>query len=30
MHFDGVPHRLADVGDRDIGVVHPFGVVMPE
>ena len=30
LHFNGVPYCLADVGDRDIGVVHPFGVVMPE
>ena len=30
MHLNGVPHCLADVGDGDIGGVHPFGVAMPE
>ena len=30
VHLDGVTHGLADVGDGDIGGVHPFGVAMPE
>ena len=30
MHLDGVTHGLTDVGDGDIGGMHPFGVPMAE
>ena len=30
MHLDGVAHGLADIGDGDIGGMHPFGVSMAE
>ena len=30
MHLDGVTHGLADVGDGDIGGVHPLGEAMAE
>ena len=28
VNLNGVPHGLADVGDGDIGSVHPLGVAM--
>ena len=30
VNLNGVPHCFADVGDGDIGSVHPLGVAMPE
>ena len=30
VNLNGVSHCLADVGDGDVGGVHPFGVAMAE
>ena len=30
VNLDSVPHCLADVGDRDVCGVHPFGEAMSE
>ena len=30
VHLNGVPHCFADIGDWDIGGMHPFGEAMPE
>ena len=30
MQLDGVPHCIADFGDRDIVDVYPLGVAMAE
>ena len=30
VNLNGVTHGLADVGDGDIGGVHPLGVAMAE
>ena len=30
VNLNGVPHCLSDIGDWDVGGVHPLGVAMTE